>query len=285
MLENFEKYLYQTVFPITQPETIYHYTTQKGILGIIPPRAIWATQVHFLNDKNEVFLTFKLLEKELRRLVGTSQSPQHRSLLNEIRHSLSNVDQTHICTVSFCESGDLLSQWRGYAAQGKGYALGFDLQTLSNTAKQQNFVVWPCVYNPTLQLELVNYLIDCWIQKFSSLQFDHGIMLDEINASFCKLAPIIKDESFIEEQEWRLISSVTGVEKNMAFREGAFSLIPYLNFSLLDQNDGRECFKKIVVGPSPHTDLAMNSLTMFLKKNKLSNVDVVCSRIPFRNWK
>ncbi len=284
MLNKFEKYLYQTVFPLKPPETIYHYTTQKGILGIIPTRTMWATQAHFLNDRNEVFLTFKLLERELRRMVSESKNPQHRSLLNEIRHSLSNVDQTHICTVSFCESGDLLSQWRGYAAQGKGYAIGFDLAKLSNIAKQQNFVVWPCVYNPTLQLELVKYLIDCWIEKFSEQMLDHGKMIEEINASICKLAPIIKDESFIEEQEWRLVSNATGSEKNMAFREGVFSLIPYLNFNLCDQNS-KDCIKKIVVGPSPHLDLAMNSLSMFLKQNRLPSVEIISSRIPFRNWK
>ena len=284
MIEKFEKYLYQTVFPLKPPETIYHYTTQKGILGIIPTRTMWATQAHFLNDRNEVFLTFKLLERELRRMVSESSNQQHRSLLNEIRHSLSKVDQTHICTVSFCESGDLLSQWRGYAAQGKGYAMGFDLAELSIIAKQQNFVVWPCVYNPTLQLELVKYLIHCWIEKFSEQMLDHGKMIEEINTSICKLAPILKDESFIEEQEWRLVSTATGGEKNMAFREGVFSLIPYLNFKICDQNS-KDCLNKIVVGPSPHTDLATNSLSMFLKQNKLPKVEIVTSRIPFRNWK
>ena len=284
MLNKFEKYLYQTVFPLKPPEIIYHYTTQKGILGILPTRSMWATQVHFLNDRNEVFLTFKLLERELRRMVTESKSAEHRSLLNEIRHNLSNVDQTHICTVSFCEAGDLLSQWRGYAAQGKGYALGFDLSQLSVIAKQQNFVVWPCVYSPSIQLELVKYLIDCWIEKFSEKMLSHEKMIEEINASICKLAPIIKDESFMEEQEWRLVSSATGGEKNMAFREGVFSLIPYLNFNLCD-NNSKDCIKEIVVGPSPHMDLAVNSLSMFLKQNKLPGVEIITSRIPFRNWK
>ena len=284
MLNKFEKYLYQTVFPLKPPEIIYHYTTQKGILGILPTRSMWATQVHFLNDRNEVFLTFKLLERELRRMVTESRSTEHRSLLNEIRHNLSNVDQTHICTVSFCEAGDLLSQWRGYAAQGKGYALGFDLSQLSAIAKKQNFVVWPCVYNPSIQLGLVKYLIDCWIEKFSEKMLNHEKMIEEINASICKLAPIIKDESFMEEQEWRLVSSATGGEKNMAFREGVFSLIPYLNFNLCDE-DSKDCIKEIVVGPSPHMDLAVNSLSMFLKQNKLPGVEIITSRIPFRNWK
>ncbi len=284
MLENFEKYLYKKVFPSKPPETIYHYTTQKGILGIIPSRSMWATQAYFLNDKNEVFLTFKLLENELSRLIGESQSSHHRSLLNEIKHNLENLSPSHIFTISFCKEGDLLSQWRGYAAQGKGYALGFDLKSLTNIAKKQNFVAWPCVYNPTLQQELVNYLIDCWITKFSGPMIDHSKMLEEINSSICKLAPVIKDESFIEEQEWRLISSTSDNKKNMDFREGAYSLIPYLNFHL-KIGKSKDCFKRIVVGPSPHTDLAHNSLQMFLEHNSLESVEVVNSRIPYRNWK
>ena len=116
------------------------------------------------------------------------------------------------------------------------------------------------------------------------MPMDHGKMIEEINTSICKLAPIIKDESFMEEQEWRLVSTATGGEKNMAFREGVFSLIPYLNFKICDQNS-KDCLKRIVVGPSPHTDLATNSLSMFLKQNKLQKVEIVTSRIPFRNWK
>lgn len=284
MLDQFEKYLYKKAFPLEPPETIYHYTTQKGILGIVPTRSMWATQAHFLNDKNEVFLTFKLLEIELSRLVGESQSSHHRSLLNEIRHNLEKLNQSHICTISFCKEGDLLSQWRGYAAQGKGYALGFDLKKLSRIAKKQNFVAWPCIYNPSLQLELVNYLIDCWLTEFSSPMVDRSKMIGKINSSICQLAPVIKDESFSEEQEWRLISSATGSEKNMDFREGTYSLIPYLNFYLKVKHY-RDCFKRIVVGPSPHTDLAVNSLKMFLAHNKLSDVEVAVSRIPYRNWK
>ena len=81
-----------------------------------------------------------------------------------------------------------------------------------------------------------------------------------------------------------MVSTATGGEKNMAFREGVFSLIPYLNFKLCD-NESKDCIKKIVVGPSPHLDLAMNSLSMFLKQNKLPSVEIISSRIPFRNWK
>lgn len=286
MLDKFEKYLYQTVFPQQPPGNIYHYTTQKGILGIVTRREMWATQVHFLNDKNEVFLTFKLLERELKKQAGQVQTPAIKAVLNDIRRNLPRIDQGHICIASFCEEKDLLSQWRGYGNLGKGYAIGFNLKELNNIAKRQHFVIWPCVYNPALQLELVNYLIENWCREFCGHRpVQHEKMLEIINTSVCQLAPIIKDESFSEEKEWRLVSSVVSSKSpQFAFREGEFSLIPYYNFQIADEH-GNSSIKTIVVGPSPHMELARNSLSTFLNANRLPTVEIISSKIPFRNWK
>lgn len=38
---------------------IYHYTTAQGLLGIISRKQIWATDVTFLNDKEEQSWFFK----------------------------------------------------------------------------------------------------------------------------------------------------------------------------------------------------------------------------------
>lgn len=285
MLDKFEQYLYQTVFPLKPPDSIFHYTTQKGILGIVEKREMWATQVHFLNDKNEVFLTFKLLERELKRQISKAQLPQTKSLLAAIKRHLPRIDQGHICIASFCECGDLLSQWRGYGNQGKGYAIGFNLKNLTRTAKKQHFVLWPCVYSSSVQLELVSYLIDSWCLDFCKPGTSHEKMVQMIDTSVCQLAPIIKDESFSEEKEWRLVSStISQKSPGFAFREGEFSLIPYYNFSIIDEN-GRHSINNIVVGPSPHMELAQNSLSTFLAAKKLGAVEVKGSKIPFRNWK
>lgn len=286
MLDSFERYLYQTVFPLLPPESIYHYTTQQGILGIVSLQELWATQVHFLNDKNEVFLTFKLLERELKKQIGQAQSNPVKSMLKNIRRHLTCIDQGHICIASFCEEKDLLSQWRGYGNQGKGYAIGFDLQELQQIARRQHFVIWPCVYNPTLQVELVDYLIDIWCRKFGSDRaVDHEKMFNIINTSVCQLAPIIKDESFSEEKEWRLVSSVVSSKSpQFAFREGEYSLIPYYNFQIADKQH-RHSIKTIVVGPSPHMELARKSLCAFMATSKMPTVEIISSKIPFRNWK
>ncbi len=285
MLDKFEHYLYQKVFPQQPPRSIFHYTTQKGILGIIQTREMWATQVHFLNDKNEVFLTFKLIERELKKQIARVRSPEIKTVLQAIKRQLNVIDQGHICIGSFCEAGDLLSQWRGYGNQGKGYAIGFDLLELIKTAKEQHFVLWPCIYDPKVQIEMVEYLIDCWCEAFVKPGITEKEFAKIIDISVCQLAPIIKDQSFSEEQEWRLVSSIfTSKSPNFSFREGEFSLIPYYNFSIINQ-EGFHSIKQVVVGPSPHMELACNSLETFLVSQNLPDVAIKKSRIPFRNWK
>lgn len=285
MLNNFEQHLYKKVFPVKPPKIIYHYTTQKGMLGIISMREMWATQVHFLNDKNEVNLTFKLLDRELKKRIGRTKCPVNKNILVEIRRSLQKINQWHICIASFCEEGDLLSQWRGYGNQGKGYAIGFNLDKLTRIAKNQAFVLWPCVYNPILQSELVDYLIESWCSDFFDSKVKHEDMMTIVHTGVCQLAPILKDESFSEEKEWRLVSPVLSDRSPLfAFREGAYSLIPYLNFKIID-SQGKDCIERTTVGPSPHMGLARSSLASFFLSCRLPTVDIVESKIPFRNWK
>lgn len=285
MSGNFENYLYTKVFPQKPPETIFHYTTQKGILGIIENKEMWATQIHFLNDQNEIHLTFKLLDEELDKQIAKNEVPKVRNLFKRIKGYLQLIDQNHICISSFCKEGDLLSQWRGYGNQGKGYAIGFDLKSLSRIAKNENFVLWPCVYDTYLQHELVAYLVDNWAKKFASSNLNDKNILGEIDLDVCRIAPILKDESFSEEKEWRLISSmVSHKSPRFAFRAGQYSLIPYYNFPISD-DISRTCIDSIVIGPSPHMELALNSLETFLASQGISRTKITNSKIPFRNWK
>jgi hypothetical protein len=47
------------------PETLYHYTTQDGLLGIIQSRSLWATNVSYMNDSTEFDLFLGLLKDRL----------------------------------------------------------------------------------------------------------------------------------------------------------------------------------------------------------------------------
>ncbi len=42
------------MFTEEPPSILYHYTTQKGLLGIIQSKTIWATDILYLNDTMEL---------------------------------------------------------------------------------------------------------------------------------------------------------------------------------------------------------------------------------------
>jgi hypothetical protein len=95
------------------------------------------------------------------------------------------------------------------------------------------------------------------------------------------VAPTIKHPSFYEEEEWRLISGAlgTGMAK-ILFRIGKSMIVPYLKFDL-----GKEFpLREIVVGPSPHKDLSVNSVRILLSAKKLRNIDIDSSSVPYRSW-
>src|SRR5690349_9221535 len=61
---------------------------------------------------------------------------------------------------SFCEHGDVLSQWRAYSAGGKGLALGFDSRELMMAAPKAVSFTVKCEYNEDRQRLALTELID-----------------------------------------------------------------------------------------------------------------------------
>lgn len=47
-----------------EPELLYHYTTQEGLLGILKDRCIWATHIRYLNDTSEGNIVSRVIFEE-----------------------------------------------------------------------------------------------------------------------------------------------------------------------------------------------------------------------------
>ena len=92
-------------------------------------------------------------------------------------------------------------------------------------------------------------------------------------------APLFKDSSFKEEWEWRIISMNP---INLTFRQGKSFLVPYLEIDLCDEGEHVKV-KEVVVGPTPHMELAMKACELFLRQHKAES-KVTASVIPYCNW-
>jgi hypothetical protein len=62
----------------TPTHPLYHYTTQKGLLGIVKEREIWATHHQYLNDTQEFLHAQALFRDEIeKRLNSESDSEEN----------------------------------------------------------------------------------------------------------------------------------------------------------------------------------------------------------------
>src|SRR5215211_7755183 len=116
---------------------VYHYTNAAGLLGIISTGQLWATDIEFLNDAEELTYARAAVLADLRARADEIAPPETgsedglradvlRSIAEELEYPPQGEPSStyHIYATCFCEDGDLLSQWRAYGGDG-GYAIGF----------------------------------------------------------------------------------------------------------------------------------------------------------------
>jgi hypothetical protein len=268
----------------SKPDLLYHYTSQTGLLGIINEEELWATKVHYLNDSKEFKLALGLILSEIdKRLVSADSDTTDR--LNILKDDISDISSVHVFVLSFTTKGDLLSQWRAYGADGSGYSIGFDSKSIIDIAIKHGCIFAPCVYEMKKQNEIVKEIVDVGLSDQSRILNNNNIPATEFSDFVAMVAPLLKDHSFIEEQEWRLISPmIASTRPNFSFKAGKTSLIPYYRFPLSESSTNKG-IKEIIIGPSPHQELASDALKALLYSKKLNKKsEVKCSDIPYRSW-
>ncbi len=141
------------------PDILYHYTGQAGLLGIIGGAEFWATKSQYMNDATEFGLALRLARERLESILGSPNRSSEKAACVQLMQSLNGLEEINIFAVCFCEDGDLLSQWRGYAGGSCGYSIGFDPDALMQIADRNGFVLGRCIYDPGVQREIIQQAI------------------------------------------------------------------------------------------------------------------------------
>ena len=277
-------------------DTLYHYTTLRGLLGIVASRTLWASDIRYMNDSAEMKHAADLIKQDVaRRIADGHPNPK---LLNQFQYWVGHR-LTHgpmLFSASFRSNGNLLSQWRGYSTHGKGVSIGFHPQHILELAREQSFQVGRCVYAPEAQLGLVRQVLDA-VEKVAE---ERGECTDEsrrapdqsyydsfesVESDLLRIAAILKHPSFQEEEEWRVVSPVlTDVTRApIRFREGTSMLVPYLEFRLARDPAAPLELEHLFLGPSPNISISMNSLELCLAQNGIRpRAGISYCQIPYR---
>ena len=276
----------------TPRETLYHYTTFTGLLGIIGSRSLWASDIRYMNDSAELKHTADLIRKEItKRITAGHPNP---NLLNQfldwISHRMTNGHL--LFGTSFRSNGNLLSQWRGYSRLGKGVSIGFTPEYIQKCAQSQTFQIGKCIYHPKEQQMLIGRVIDAVEHmagqckaKTSSTGPSYSKIFKKMESDLLRLAAVLKHPSYEEEAEWRIVSPVITdyLNADIHFRQGESNLIPYVEFKLSGDLRKPVVIEHIYLGPTPNITISMNSLNMYLTKNGVTpNQGIDYCQIPYR---
>lgn len=211
----------------------YHYTSVSGCLGIIKSRSIWLTDYRFLNDK-----------LELRQGINSFLSRLPDDKKNSFERAFQWHDmQNHHCVFSLSHSPDILSQWRAYASDGEGIALGLNRTFLEHAGLS----LVECRYenHEDYASELVSKHEDFLdeVHNASNLHVAENSFMDWIRSNSSGFYEIIEDlialknPAFSEEKELRAIWSKPMRDEAIKMREARNLIIPYVEAEIWPDED------------------------------------------------
>lgn len=272
---------------------VFHYTTQSGLLGIIKTRELWATHTRYLNDSQEYVHALQIAREQLALLASIRNVPAEAITAVEHMAKLvakDDVARVNVCVASFSESRDSLSQWRAYGGKESAFAIGMQGSYLKRLTSGLGFSFAPCIYSSQkqgiamqeLMIEVAEELIKL---RSGSEEEQHRYQLGgRLRRSLHRFAPLLKDPSFHEEQEWRVVSSpLTCLDERFDFRTGNSHLVPYFRVPLITDEIPFQ-LHEIVIGPTRDPELSRASVKSLLVREGLDNVPVSISEVPYRNW-
>ena len=160
------------LFAVEPPELLFHYTTLAGGYGILRSDGLWMTKIRYLDDTSELEIgiaTFKLVLEEL---VRAPLPADEHELIEAVLGGLGSVAASNICVTSFCEHGDLLSQWRWYGEGGRGLSFGISSDVLRGLARG-TISLWKCIYDADAHRELLEAMMERLLTAYRAERAQH----------------------------------------------------------------------------------------------------------------
>lgn len=292
--------LVQNLYSETTQDTVYHYTSLNGVLGIVEGGYLRASNIRYLNDATEMSHFSELFWNAItKRQNGSPLSLEFfRQLQAWVSERLTSGLGHKLHVVCFTTNGNLLSQWRSYCPIAKGVSLGFRPDKILSVATEQSFQVGKCLYDPQTKQQLAERIFktieEVALQRGeeTDLSMRHPLnsfydVFEKFEDDLLRVAALFKHPAFHEEQEWRAISSAVKnyVEAPIEYHEGPSTLVPFVKFHLPKAHDRRLDIEHMFLGPTPSVSNSMHSLSNYLAKQGASpRTGLQYCQIPYRTW-
>ncbi len=285
---------------------LHHYTDAFGVHGIVTSNCLWATAAQFSNDLSEIEYAASIAMEIIEELWGHKKnlSSWQQLLAEHVRQLLATPLHTfgQPFIVSFCEDGDLLSQWRAYGRMS-GFSLAFSplcrhQQVHLVCRKGFRTVVRRVVCDPDKQRARLRFILGNLIKLVNGFSFAttsqegasaHLELSLLLVLEMTDWACAVKHEAFSEEHEWRIITYPRGATlvgtrpekyEGVSVRPTSKLLLPYM---ILEAPTGKRLpLVEIRCGPSQLQEQSGRALNILLRKHGYGHLPVTFSGVPLR---
>lgn len=242
---------------------LYHYCGVDGFFNIIKNATIWLSDVSKSNDYQECILCRDRIDKCIEKVM--EEDDQYLEAWKwGVAHRLGLNRELYTYCACFSESCDQLSQWRGYANNGRGISIGFDKNLLFELADADPHRVAfaPVIYKKEEQERYIEEIVEDNLKKLEYKGIGH--VAAELNTNYRLKFPFVKHSSFWEEKEWRIVvSSRPGVQRLKMSENYEFSAVNYRStneklISYIEMNFKKikkELIKEIWIGPKSEVEI------------------------------
>lgn len=265
---------------------LYHYTDLAGLHGILNNNDLWLTHSLYLNDAEEMVHGTTVAKQ----VISQALLNQNHDLdyLQELARLTSNEDGVYICC--FCEKDNLLSQWRGYGANGSGVSLQFAPKEFSEVSGPDNaqglLRFWKVFYDPATQEDIILQAIKHYSPNEQQNAGQSAVDLARKAADAVRFfIPTFKNPDFEEEDEWRLIfTPAPGTRVRPRFRVSRNMLVPYYSLRELIGAFALPALplRQVCIGPSVHKRLNSESVKAMMGEAGYAGTPVIISNTSYR---
>jgi len=232
---------------------------RTAFLSIIKSHSLYLADTRHAGDYLEKkWLVVKVLAEVIKSCKDKSLQDRLRSLHH---FTTLETDNSSLFITSFSAQRDLLSQWRGYAADGGGFAIGLNTAKLNAAVglpdkHNAGLCLAPAVYEFEKQYALVKNVVDAYTaRKNTSGWTDEDYRDTEL---LRKLSLICKNPAFKEEAEWRLLHTPAidndlshNSQYKLGFRDTGNAISPYFDWEF-----DKTAISHILIGPANRTSVS-----------------------------
>ncbi len=277
---------------------IYHYTKPEKLLNILSGGTLRFSNVLYLNDKEEVAYSYKLIIKlasEIEELNPDLFSKIKNHFNSKYKHIVDGhndlINKLEYFTTSFSSDNDNLTLWNNYA-KGKsytGYNIGFDKKKLIKEMIENNYlpIYGRVIYDQQKQIKIIKSIFKKWnglFEKASLAKKNTEVKMFNILFELIDILSIVsiffKNPQFKDEKEYRIVivnafGNPEAKPTHVVEKNGLF--VPYIEYCF-----SKDSVKSINIGPTFDENIFYTSTNRMLLNFGYQDKEVYRSKIPLR---